>query len=252
MATISLRPSAAEATVSRFYVAMAMMFFAIAFAGFVPTFWWKLANGTFAAPALYRIHGALLTCWFIFYLMQTLLAARGRLHAHRMWGMAGIALFSAMCCSILAVMVTAMNMQSLNGHGDSSRQFAAVTFCGLLMMIGLFALAIGRVRRPDVHKRLMLVLMSGMMTPAIARVFLMLMGAGGDGPPPLEMSIAPALIANLPVLAAMVHDRRSIGYIHPTYVHAGAVVLAETILVIPLARTSGWMGFAQWLQGVAG
>jgi len=228
------------------------MFAAIAFAGFVPTFWWKLANGSFAAPPIYRIHGILLSSWVLFYLMQTLLVARGRFHAHRMWGMAGIALFSAMCCSILAVMATTMNMQSIKGHGDGSRQFAAVTFFGLLMMIGLFALAVARVRRPDVHKRLMLVLMSGMMTPAIARVFLMLMGASGDGPPPLELSVAPALIANLPVLAAMAHDRRSIGYIHPTYVHAGAVVLAETILVIPLARTSGWMGFAQWLQGIAG
>lgn len=252
MTMSSLSAASPLASISRFHVVMATLFAAVAILGFVPTFWWKLADGSFAAPPIYHIHGLLVTCWFLFYLTQTLLAAQGRIHAHRMWGMAGIALFSAMSCSVLGVLVTTTNVQTLHGDGDASRQFAAVGFFGLLLLTGLFVTAIARVGRPDIHQRLMLVLMSGMMAPAIGRIFILAMGVGGDGSPPVEVTVVPTLIANLPVLAAMAHDRRSIGHVHPAYKYAGAAVLAEAMLVVPIARTSGWMNFAQWLQHLAG
>ncbi len=111
-------------------------------------------------------------------------------------GTGGIALFSVLVCSIIATRITLLNLEEVRGLGDAGRRFSAVVFVALPVMIGLFAAAIANVRRPEVHKRLMFVLMATMMTPALARVFLTFLappGAADGGPPPPFVSVPPAL-----------------------------------------------------------
>jgi hypothetical protein len=68
--------------------------------------------------------------------------------------------------------ITIIPLDDARGLGDAGRRFSVVAFCALPVMIGIFALAIGNVRRPKVHKRLMYLLMSALMIPALARVFM--------------------------------------------------------------------------------
>ncbi len=84
-----------------FYVWMAGAFLLIAFGGFTPTYWAKVAAGTFHAEPIIHIHGILLFTWTCFFFVQTALVASGRILDHRAWGLAGISLFSIMMCSIL-------------------------------------------------------------------------------------------------------------------------------------------------------
>jgi hypothetical protein len=67
-----MNATVAEATVVRsegryFYVWMAGISVAIAFGGFIPTFWFKIAAGTFHAPPLVYVHGALFFTWTVFF-----------------------------------------------------------------------------------------------------------------------------------------------------------------------------------------
>jgi hypothetical protein len=122
-------------------------------------------------------------------------------------------------------------------------------------MIGLFAAAIANVRRPEVHKRLMYVLMASMMTPALARVFLTLLappGAADGGPPPPFVAVPPALVASLLIVVAMVYDWRTRGRPHKVYVYGGLLVLLETFLVVPISGTHAWMSFAGSLEHLFG
>jgi len=84
-----------------FYVWMGIGFVVVAFGGFAPTYWTKLAAGSFHGPTIIHLHGFLLFSWVCFYLLQTTLVATGRTMDHRNWGLAGIALFSFVLCSIL-------------------------------------------------------------------------------------------------------------------------------------------------------
>ncbi len=164
-----------------FYVWMALGFVFVAFGGFVPTYWAKLATGTFQGAPILHLHGALMFTWVLFYFAQTLLVATGRTLDHRQWGLAGIALFTLLLCSILAGQLSVLKHADLAGVGDAARRFAAVTLCGWTFIAALFAVAIANVRRPEVHKRLMVVMLAGMMTPAIARVFLTVVMGGAGG-----------------------------------------------------------------------
>ena len=66
-----------------FYVKMAVGYLIVAFGGFIPTYWAKVATGTFRAPPILHVHGMLLFSWVCFYFFQTWLVARGRTMDHR-------------------------------------------------------------------------------------------------------------------------------------------------------------------------
>ena len=239
----------------RFYVWMAVGFVLVAFGGFLPTYWAPVVSGTFKAPPVIHIHGALMFVWTAFFLVQTMLVAAGRTIDHRAWGLAGIALFTTIACAVLVGEMAVLKRDEAAGVGEASRRFAAVTLCAWPLMVGLFTLAIVKVRRPEVHKRLMVLLMSAMMTPAIARVFLTLLappGAGAGGPPPPFVSVPPGLVADLFIVAAMIHDWRTRGRPHATYVIGGAIVVAQQVLTVVFASTPLWMRIVTTFEGLAG
>jgi hypothetical protein len=237
-----------------FYVWMAGAFVVVAFGGFIPTFWAKVAAGTFHAPPIVYIHGALLFTWACFYFVQTALISARRTLDHRAWGLAGIALFSLLMCSILVTQSVVLSRDETLGMGDAARRFAAVTLCGWVLLAIFFTLAIVNIRRSEIHKRLMTLAMIGMMTPALARVFLTLFAPPGaaDGPPPPFVSVPPALVADLFIIVAMIHDWRTRGRPHPVYVYGGLVLIAQQVLTVPLAATAAWMSIAKAFQSLAG
>src|ERR1700733_11081312 len=247
--------SAVRSDARRFHLLMAGIFVLIAFGGFTPTYWARLAGGTFHAPPILHIHGFLLFSWTLFYFLQTWLVASGRTLSHKSWGLFGIALFSTMVCSIIATRVTLLRLEDAHGVGDAGKRFSAVAILALPMMIGLFAAAIANIRKPEVHKRLMYVLMASMMTPAIARVFLTLLappGAAESGPPPPFVAVPPALVAFLLIVVAIVYDWRTRGRPHKVYIYGGLLVLLETFLVVPVSGSQAWLNVARSLQHFGG
>jgi hypothetical protein len=238
----------------RFHLWMAGVFVLIAFGGFTPTYWARLAGGSFQAPPIVHVHGFLLFTWTLFYFVQTAWIASGRTATHRAWGLAGIALFSVLICSIIATRLTLLRLDDAKGLGDASRRFSAVVFVALPFMIGLFAAAIANVRKPETHKRLMYVLMASMMTPAIARVFLTFLAPPGaaDGPPPPFVALPPGLVATLLIVVAIVYDWRTRGRPHKAYIYGGLLILLENFLVVPVSGTQTWMEVIRSLEHLTG
>lgn len=189
------------------------------------------------------------------YFVQTALIASGRTPAHRAWGLAGISLFTLLVCSILATRITLLRLDEARSLGEASRRFSAIVFVALPLMIGLFAAAIANVRRPEVHKRLMFVLMASMMTPAVARLFLTFLappGVAAGGPPPPFVAVPPGLVSSLLIVVAIVYDWRTRGRPHPVYVYGFLLVVADILLIVPISATQTWMSIALSLQHVLG
>jgi hypothetical protein len=126
-------------------------------------------------------------------------------------------------------------------------------------MAAFFTLAIVNIRKPQAHKRWMTLLLINMMTPAIARVFLVVLAAtagsaavGGGGPPPPFVAIPPAMVGDLLLVVAIVHDWRTRGRPHPVYVYGGLVTLATPFLIGAFANTGLWMSMARAFERLAG
>lgn len=236
-----------------FYVGMAAMFVAIAFGGFAPTYWAKVASGSFSGNPVLHVHGLLFFSWTLLYFTKTWLVANGRTPAHRSLGMLGIALVSGMAFTIVWAAINEVRVFEAQGFSAAARRFIVVPLTSMPFMLGFFALAIANIRRADVHKRLMIMTMIPLMQAAIARLFLTFASPpGAVGPPPVIVSYAPGLVALLLVVVAMVHDRRTLGHVHKVYWIAAPLLAAQMLLTVPISSTAGWMRFTYAVTALAG
>lgn len=250
MATI---PAQRRTFVGSFYIAMAAIFAAIAFSGFLLTYWVPLARGTFAAPPMLHLHGLLFSLWTLFFLSQAILVANGRLRNHKAWGLAGISLATAMVFVGLAVAVAGLDRRLELGYGDAARAFAVVPVSSALLFGGLVAAAMANWRRPEWHKRLMLVATGSLLQPAIARYFFVANGSVDaavrqSGPPPaVEGTMIPGFIADALIAVAIAYDWKSRGRLHPAYLWGFGALLAVQLSRPVVSRTEAWQGFADFL-----
>ncbi len=236
-----------------FYVWMAGVCVLIAFGGFIPTYWAKLAAGTFKGAPILHIHGVLFFTWTLFFLAQTTFVATGRTPKHRNWGLAGISLATAMGITVVLAAINSIKAAETIGMGDEARRFTIVSLSGLALFAAFLGLAIANVRRAELHKRFMLLAMVPLMHAATARVFMTAFApADAKGPPPVFVSIPPGLFVDLIIVAAIIHDWRTRGRPHRVYVIGGAILLAVQLLSVPLSAGPTWMAIAKWVQSLAG
>jgi hypothetical protein len=238
----------------RFYEGMAYACALVAFGGFVPTYWAPVAAGTFPGGAILHVHGLLFSAWTVLFIVQTRLAARGRLRSHRRLGMAGIAVATAMLFVGLTVVATSIHAGIARGSEDEARAFAIVPTTLIIGFAVLVGASIAFAHRRDVHMRLMLVATITILPPAIARVVLLLLAPEGAGaatgvPPPIGMTLVPAFLGDLLLLVAIVHDWRRRGRPHPVYIVTGVVLLVVQVARVPLAHTQTWLAMTEWLVG---
>jgi hypothetical protein len=252
MATIAqARP---RPLVSKFYVTMAAIFAAIAFGGFAGTYWLQLPYGTFVGSPMLHLHGLLFSLWTLFFLSQAILVANGRLRNHKAWGLAGISLATAMVFTGLTVAINGLSSRLEAGYGDAARAFAIVPISAVLLFAGFVLAAILNLRRPEWHKRLMLVATTTLLQAAIARFFFLAATGGGPGmrpgsgpPNTVAFTMPAAFIVDLLLVAAIVHDWRKLGRPHPAYVWGFGVVLAVQLARLPLSQSAAWQRFADFL-----
>lgn len=253
MVDITMSTASVRSDARWFYVGMAATFVAIAFGGFVPTYWAKLGNGTFGGGPLLHWHGVLFFGWTLFFLMQTLFIATGQVVNHRNWGLVGISLATAMAISVVIAAIRTIKVAEAISMGDEARRFTIVSLSGLVVFVVFFTLAIVNVRRADWHKRCLIVATVPLMQAATARVFMTLFAPpGAAGPPPVFVAVPPGLLVDLLIVAGMVYDWRTRGRPHPVYVIGLAVNLGVQLLCVPLAGTAAWMAIARAVESLAG
>ena len=248
--TTAAMPQAASraATGRRFYVRVAMVMVAIAVIGFLPTYWIPLFRGTLSVSPITHVHAALFYGWTLLFLGQTSLVASGRVARHRELGVFGVALATGMCFAGIAIAINSIHVGEAQGVGAAARAFAIVPVTQVLFFAALFAAALLNVKRPEVHQRLMLVATASLLIAAVGRVFrLFLAPPGPVVPPPVAVTLAPAVVIDLIVVAGMVYDRRTRGRVHPVYWVAGAALVVVEVARVPLAGTAAWEGVTRWL-----
>jgi hypothetical protein len=251
-------PVQATAQRERFYVRMAAACLAVAVIGFLPSYWMPMFGGTLDVAPIAHLHAVLFFGWMVFFVRQTSLVAGGRVVRHREMGVAGVALATAMVLVGLGMAINSMKVREAAGAGDAARAFSSVSVTGILMFAVLVAAAVMNTRKPEVHKRLMLVASVSILQAGIGRWFAYFLAPprppGALGPPPLPpvaVTVMPGLLADLLIVTAMIRDRRTRGRVHPVYWMAGGAVLALQILRVPLSATRGWDHVARWLVALS-
>src|SRR5258705_3840028 len=243
---------AARTSAQYFYFYMALSCTAVAFLGFAPTYWLPMAARTFKSNPIVHIHGMVFSCWTLFCCFQTWFAASARIANHRSIGMIGISFATAMTIFGVLASINQMKTAAALGLKDEGIAFAIVPLSGILFFAVAFSLAIAAVRRPERHKRLMLLAAISLLDAAVARWFLTFLAPPGPPrPPPVAVTLLPALVAYLLLAAAIGFDLRTRRRPHPVYLFGGAALIAVKMLNLPISTSAWWHSFAGGILALA-
>ena len=246
------RPLARSRSAFSFGMAIAMS--VTVFIGFGPSFY---VNAYFAetlglppVQALSSIiiaHGLVFTTWMILLMVQTGLVAGGQVRWHRRLGIAG-AVAAAVIAFGTAVQVA--SMQRDLGALESVPFLRIVVFGGFTSLIafaGLAGAAIAWRRRPEIHKRLILIATIALLGAATARIG----GIVGFALPALgPLPFFGLVLTDLFLVALLVHDWRTVRRPHTATLYGSLVILAmQALNNSPLPHNPGVLQFMRWLAG---
>lgn len=237
----------------RFFVWLSWLFLFIAFAGFWPTYWAPLLSGEFVGKPVLHVHAIAMLAWTGLYVWQVHQVSRGRIQDHRAWGMLGIALITLVAVSVVLSAINSIKVAEGIGMADEARAFSIVSLSAIVLILALIAAAVRFIHKPDFHKRLMTLSFVPLLEAPMARPYMVLLSPpDAVGPPPVFVTVAPALTINLIIVAMLVYDRRVLGKFHPATVWGGASIVAVQALCLPLAGTPAWMAIARFVESLAG
>lgn len=238
----------------RFYFRFSVFILAVGVLGFAPTYWLQLPAGTVDVPAIIHLHGIVFTAWLVLLVVQSWLASQGRLRNHRAWGLSGISLATLVFALGVVGAVAALKLHLDRGEGDAARAFFIIPFTSVSGFALFFAAAIANVRRPDWHKRFMIVATLSLVAAAVGRFFFFSNNGMQPGVSPISMPYGPvinnlrvALVTDGVILFAMIRDWRVEGRVHPAWMWGFGGLLAIGLLRIPFSGTSAWFAFADWM-----
>jgi hypothetical protein len=237
MATVAL-PATARRNDRLFYSGMALAAALTVLVGFAPSYYLR---GYFGAPALspvLHVHGLLFTGWIVLFVVQTALVAARRVALHRTLGVAGAALAGAMVVAGVMAAIDAVHRGAAPA-GVPPLSFLIIPLGDIALFGGFVATALWWRRRPETHKRLMLLATISILTAAVAR---------WPGVLPLG-PLAFFAITDLFIVAGVIYDRWSRGRVHPAYIWGGLLIVLSQPLRLVLSGTEAWLTVARWMTG---
>ncbi|MDH5263707.1 MAG: hypothetical protein OEX21_03035 [Betaproteobacteria bacterium] len=223
----------------RFYGAAALVAALIAFVGFAPTYYLKGVFGAPALKALVHVHGIVMTLWILLFFAQVALVAARRVDLHRRLGVAGAAL--AAIVVVVGIATAIDGARRGVSPGPPPLVFLAIPI-GVALVFGLFVgAAVLLRRRSDWHKRLMLLASIAILTPAIARLPVEAIHAGG-----IVLFFA---LTDLLAIACAAYDAARNKRLHPAFGWGTLGLVLAQVGMLVLAGSSFWLGIAKSLVG---
>ena len=223
------------------YLAMAWLCLAVVVAGFFTTYLRPMWRSEFHAPAVVHVHGALLLGWTLLFLSQSWLARRRSLALHRAHGVLALVLVPGVVVSTIAIATYALRRDAEAGSAVVAAEFFLGNFTAPIEFAALVVAALVLRRKPETHKRLMLLATLVILWPAFFR----LRHYFPNVPNP-QVSFG-FLLPQLLILAAMAHDRWRNGRIHPAYLWVGLPLIAATAFETLAFETGPWRAVSRWL-----
>src|SRR5512140_423922 len=170
-----------------FYAWVAVAAALIIFAGFARTSYLRSSSGAPPLSPLLFAHGVVMTSWMVLFIAQVLLVAVRQTALHRRMGGVGMLLGVLVIVVGVAAPIDAGRRGASTTPAVPALVFMAIPLFDMPVFSGLMGVALWKRRRPDIHKRLMLLATLALLTPGIARIPLDVIQRGG---PPLFFGLA--------------------------------------------------------------
>ena len=221
------------------YIGIAVLTVAIAIAGFWPKYFGPLVAGTLQTITMIHVHAVVFVGWLVIVGMQAWLASTGRIALHArignyamLWGVLVIVVGLATAFTVFGDRIAA-------GQVDDARNRLFVPLTDLMVFAPFFAAAWILRRRPELHKRLIIVATTCLLIAAVHRIPFL-----GGRPPPLPQLLAVWLA---PIYLGMIHDFVKTRRVSPVYLLGIGAVLFLKFGRMGMYRSETWSELSAWL-----
>ena len=223
-----------------FYVGLGLVGLVVVSLGFGSTYVLPMARRTFSAPWFVHLHGASALSWILLVIVQAALVRCRRTPLHRRLGQLALPLGLLVWASGIATAFWAAQ-RDLPSQGTAATSALAGTVTGLTLYLLLAIAALAARRRPDWHKRLVMLATIQVLWPAFFRLRHLLPSV-----PYPDVSFA-LVMAYSPILIAALRDRWIYGKIHPVWLFIGPALVIEQSLEFAFFDQGPLRSFGQWI-----
>lgn len=229
----------------RFYTWFIACACLIVFAGFAHTFYLRTVFETPPLPLLLHLHGLLFTAWFVLFFAQAQLVARHRVDLHRKLGITGA--FLAPLCTAMAIRVSfnagrRAFLADPASLGTLTRP-SAMDFGTALMFLVLVASALYWRRRPEIHKRVMVLACCSILFPAIGRIPVSANNVLFDAVGFWGL----VAVTEIPPFTCILYDTCKHRRLHPAFGWGGAALMASFPAFLMVGASRSWFECFSWL-----
>lgn len=210
-------------------------------AGFWVSYYSRLPFGVSDHGLVTHLHAAVFTGWLVLLIVQTILAAQGKIKQHMALGTVGI--YWGCALIIMGLWIALQSFQhniAAQGMEAASRTLAFPLF-DMLLFTPAFALAISFRKTPRHHKRLMLVAVTVMLVAPGARLLIAL--------DKYSDSLL-LIIWLLPLVFAQISDLVRRKGLSPIYLTAMIIIPLSYFGRLAIRETEPWATFTQSLAKV--
>lgn len=222
-----------------FYASLALAISATAFFGFYFTYFSPIAAGNYpsVSPVLH-VHGWSFFLWYVLFPVQAILIAAGHRRLHFVLGGASVLLATVMAFTGLLVASVRIDDALTNASelGAFWAAFGLIIAFTLLLFVGFYVAAIANRKRPQVHKRLMVMASATVLGAAVYRIMVAMLDYHWLRTP-MWFPPAAILLPNLFIVVGIVYDLLTRRSVHRVYVIGLPIAIAIEGLGLWLATS---------------
>lgn len=223
-----------------FYLGFGLFGLLVVAFGFGWTYAVPMMRRTFSAPWFVHLHGTSALAWVLIFIGQAMLVRSRRTPLHRRLGQVALPLSFLIWGSGIATAFWAAE-RDVAEQGTLATSALSGTVTGLSLFALLVIAAISLRKRPDWHKRLIMLATIQVLWPAFFRLRHWLPSI-----PNPEIWLA-LVLAYSPILLAAGRDWTIYGRIHPVWLFVAPALLLEQSLEIIFFDQGIQRMFGQWL-----
>lgn len=222
-------------------IAIALVVFTIV--GFSRTYYFRFLSDLPPLSLLVHIHSLVFTAWAALFVVQVRLIARQRVDLHMKWGMAGIVIAVLILITGFFTVAARAAVPRIHPSGLLPPQFTVVGISSLLLFAAFLGLGLLNRKRPEYHKRYMVLAMIAVITPPSSRILTML---GLREYFSLLVPVMPTAF----IVWCLARDWMRQRLVHPVFAVGGLVLVVAWPLRLAIGFSDWYRPIGEWILSV--
>lgn len=226
------------------YVLLGVVALVMVHVGFGRTYIGPVLNGAFTGRKVLHVHGAIFMAWIVLCIVQPFLIQKKQIQLHRKIGVYGAVLGGLVTLMGIYIGITATHLNMARDGEQAAKAFLLIPLTDMILFPLFVTLAICNVKKPEAHKRYIILSTLSILPAATGRIFPLFTWWTGK---PVVDTILALLFMEMTLYLGVIYDAIVKKKIHPVYIWGGLLVLFVHAFRDWASKTEAWLSVSDWI-----